>query len=312
MAGIASERSSMTYAIETNNLTKSFGKKNVVKALSLAVPDNGIYGFLGPNGAGKTTTIKMIMNILKPTSGAVTIMGKPSVNLGPEQLLQIGYVSENQDMPDWMTVKYFLDYCRTMYPQWDQKFCQELVAQFDLPLNQKVRDLSRGMKMKAALISSLAYRPKLLILDEPFSGLDSLVREELISGFLEITRDQEWTIFVSSHDLDEVERLADWVGIIDHAELKIQEEAASLIQRFKRVEIMLKNSTIPNVKVPESWLLLKADHLRVTFVESRYQAGETENKVKEIYSEQSNIEVYPQTLKEIFVVLAKQYKITNL
>ncbi|MEI8012132.1 MAG: ABC transporter ATP-binding protein [Candidatus Omnitrophota bacterium] len=302
----------MAYAIATSNLTKSFGRNNVVQSLNLAVPYNGIYGFLGPNGAGKTTTIKMIMNILKPTSGAVTVMGKPSVELGPEQLAQIGYVSENQDMPDWMTVKYFLNYCRTMYPQWDQKFCQELLTQFDLPLHQRLRDLSRGMKMKAALISSLAYRPKLLILDEPFSGLDSLVREELISGFLEITRDQDWTILVSSHDLDEVERLADWIGIIDRAELKIQEETASLIQRFKRVEVALGSPSAATVKTPESWLRFQEDQMRVTFVESCYQPGETEKKVRELFPQESSIQVFPQTLKEIFVALARQYKISNL
>ncbi len=299
----------MNYAIETSNLKKCFGNKKAVEALNLAVPYNGIYGFLGPNGAGKTTTIKMIMNIIKPTSGTSTIMGVPSRQLGPQNLLQIGYVSENQDMPEWMTVKYFLYYCRTMYPQWDDKFCQDLVAQFDLSLNQKLRDLSRGMKMKAALISALAYRPKLLILDEPFSGLDSLVREELISGFLEITRDQEWTIFISSHDLDEVERLADWVGIIDHAQLKIQEEAASLIRRFKRIEVTLSASSPATGNLPDTWFLPKVEQTRVTFVDSRYKAGETENKVKELYPQQNNIQVLPQTLKEIFVTLVRQFKI---
>ena len=302
----------MNYAIETIDLTKSFRKENAVQGLNLAVPYNGIYGFLGPNGAGKTTTIKMIMNILNPTSGRAVVLGVPSHKLGPTDILQMGYVSENQDIPEWMTVKYFLDYCRTMYPEWDDKFCQDLVVQFDLPLHRKLRELSRGMKMKASLISALAYRPKLLILDEPFSGLDSLVRDELISGFLEITRDQDWTIFISSHDLDEVERLADWVGIIDHAQLKIQEETSSLIHRFKRIEVTLDSPSSGTEKLPELWLLPKVEQTRVTFVDSHYQTGETESKVKELYPQTKNIQVLPQTLKEIFVALARQYKITKL
>ena len=302
----------MSYAIETKNLTKSFGKKIAAQDLNLVVPYNAIYGFLGPNGAGKTTTIKMIMNIIKPTSGAATIMGVPSMKLDPEMLLKIGYVSGNQDIPNWMTVKYFFNYCRSMYPQWDDKFCQDLVVQFDLSLNQKIKDLSCGMKMKAALISALAYRPKLLILDEPFSGLDSLVREELISGFLEITRDQGWTIFISSHDLDEVERLADWVGIIDHSQLKIQEEASTLIQRFKRIEVILRETSPAMGNIPDAWFLHKVEQTRVTFIDSRYQSGETESKVKELYPQLSHIQVLPQTLKEIFVTLARQYKIKNL
>ncbi len=158
-----------------------------------------MFGLVGSNGAGKTTTIKILMNILKPNAGHAEVFGIPSRQLGPQDLERIGYVSENQEMPDRMTVGGFLAFLKPFYPIWDDARAEELVRQFDLPPGRKLRDLSRGMRMKASLASSLAYRPRLLVLDEPFSGLDPLVRDELIEGILEGAADA--TIFVSSHEL---------------------------------------------------------------------------------------------------------------
>jgi len=199
----------MSYVIQTENLTKKFRKTKAVDHLSLKVPEGSIYAFLGPNGAGKTTTIKLLMNIIFPTSGNAEVLGVPSRLIGPEQFQQIGYVSENQKIPGWMTVPQLVNYCKPMYPTWDDDFCKRLLAQFDLPNDVKLKSMSRGMKVKAMLLSSLAYRPKLLVLDEPFSGLDPLVRDEFIRGILELTETEGWTVFVSSHDIEEVDRLAD-------------------------------------------------------------------------------------------------------
>jgi ABC-2 type transport system ATP-binding protein len=197
--------------IETHNLTRRFGRTEAVHELNLAVPTGSVFALLGPNGAGKTTTLKMIMNLLQPTGGAATILGVDSRKLGERELAQIGYVSENQQLPLWMTVRQLLDYCRPFYPTWDRALERKLLGQFELPETRKLSELSRGMLMKAALLSSLAYRPKLLVLDEPFSGLDPLVREEFTRGLLEISEAGEWTVFVSSHDIEEVERLADHI-----------------------------------------------------------------------------------------------------
>ena len=177
----------MNYPIETFNLSKQFGKKFALKNLNLQVPTGTIFAFLGPNGAGKTTTIKTLMNIMPPTKGSAKIFGVDSQKLGPQEFQQIGYVSENQELPEWMTVGQFFNYCKAMYPAWDDVFCQTLVQQFELPLNDKLKNISRGMRMKAALVSSLAYRPKLVVFDEPFSGLDPLVRQEFVDGILKLT-----------------------------------------------------------------------------------------------------------------------------
>jgi ABC-2 type transport system ATP-binding protein len=301
----------MENAITTNGLTKHFGQQIAVNNLTLTVPTGSIFAFLGPNGAGKTTTIKMVMNILSPNLGTATVLGVDSTKLGPEQFRQIGYVSENQEMPLWMTVKQFLNYCRAMYSNWDDAFCEHLLLQFDIPPGHKLKNLSRGMRMKAALISSLAYRPKLVIFDEPFTGLDPLVREEFINGILEITETENWTIFISSHDIDEVERLADRVGIIDKGQLMINEETDSLQKRFRQIEITLTEPMEARPILPEQWIGVQQKGRAIRLTDTNYIQGETERKVKDILGGCKDIVCDGMTLREIFVVLAKKFKLTN-
>ena len=168
--------------IQTHNLTKRFGAVEAIEGLTLTVPEESVFALIEPNGAGKTTTIKTLMNILRPTSGRAEILGVDSRKLGPAQFAQVGYVSENQSLPDWMAVHYFLSYCRRFYPAWDNDLLNALVRLFDLPLDRKLGSLSRGMRVKVAFASSLAYHPRLIILDEPFGGLDPLIRDEVIES----------------------------------------------------------------------------------------------------------------------------------
>lgn len=151
----------MRYAIETQSLSKQYRRTLAVDGLSLKVPAGACFALLGPNGAGKTTTIQMLMNLIRPRSGTAMVLGKDSQKLRARDFEQIGYVSENQQQPDWMTVGQLLKHCAPMYPTWDADFCARLMTKFNLPRDQRIGKLSRGMRMKAALISSIAYRPKL-------------------------------------------------------------------------------------------------------------------------------------------------------
>ena len=299
----------MSFVIETKNLTKKFKKTIAVNQLNLQVPEGSIFAYLGPNGAGKTTTIKLLMNILYPDEGSSWVFGKNSMILSPREFSQIGYVSENQDIPEWMTVEYFLGYCQKMYASWDASFCQRLISQFNLPLKQKIKSLSRGMKMKAALISALAYKPKLLVLDEPFSGLDPLVRDEFISGVLDVTESQSWTIFISSHDIDEVERLADWVGIIDQGSLKLVEEVEQLQDRFRKVELTLAAGDQGfTTDRPEQWILFKQQDRAVQFYDTDYHPDSSEQRIREYFPDCTNINLGEMSLKEIFIAFARTYR----
>ena len=290
--------------IETQNLSRRYGRAEALHGLTLNVPCGSIFALVGPNGAGKTTTIKVLMNLIAPTGGSARLLGVDSLKLSPRERARIGYVSENQKLPEWMTVRQLLDYCRPFYPTWDRDLEASLLKQFNLPPDRKIAHLSRGMMMKTALLSSLAYRPELLVLDEPFSGLDPLVRDELIHGVLELSQQDKWTILISSHDINEVEQLADWVGLLDGGRLDFSEPIESLQARFRRVEVTLgAGATVP-AEPPATWLEVERSGNLLRFVESRFLATTAEHYRLEFFDGAEAV-VKPMTLREIFVVLAR-------
>ncbi|CAN5262153.1 hypothetical protein BH23VER1_BH23VER1_05830 [soil metagenome] len=293
--------------IQTRGLTRRFRRTLAVDRLTLEVPQGSVFAFLGPNGAGKTTTIKMLVGILPPTGGESRVFGCPSRRLGKAEFQRIGYVSENQKLPEWMTVDLLMRYCRPLYPTWDQAFCDTLLRSFNLPRDRKLKHLSRGMKMKAALVSSLAYRPELLVLDEPFSGLDPLVRAEFIEGMLELTQQENWTIFLSSHDIDEVERLADTVGIVNDGRLVLAEGIESLQDRFRAVEVVTGGEARLPERRPETWLRPSCGGHTLRFVHERFEDGASEREIRELIPGVTSVAAEGMSLKEIYLTLARGF-----
>lgn len=293
----------MSYPIQCVELSKRFRNVLAVDHLNLSVPEGSVYALVGTNGAGKTTTIKTLMNILRPSAGRAEVLAVDSRRISPRELTQIGYVSENQEMPEWMTVKYFLAYLKPFYPAWDDSLANELVREFDLRLDRKLRYLSRGMKMKAALASSLAYRPKLIVLDEPFGGLDPLVRDEFIEGLLE--RAAGATVLISSHDLAEIESFASHIGYLDRGRLLFSEEMGVLSGRFREIEVTLDAPPVLPAAWPEDWIRPETSSAMVRFVESRFHRERTMDEIRRLFPNARNIAVNAMPLREIFVALAK-------
>jgi len=302
----------MQYAIETQHLSRRFGRTEAVHDLTLNVPVGSIFALVGPNGAGKTTTIKTMMNLWQPSGGSARMLGTDSRKLGPATLRRIGYVSENQDLHEWMTVGQLMAYCAPFYPTWDTAFGAALARQLAVPLDKPIKRCSRGTKMKAALLVSLAYRPELLVMDEPFGGLDALVREEFSSGILEaVGGDRPWTVFVSSHDIDEVERLADWVGTINEGRLQFAEPVPSIIARFRQVEVALGDSARLPSNLPASWLAPEAAGRTIRFVESAFSEADLGPRVHAAFPGALDISASPMSLRQIFITLARTYRISE-
>lgn len=293
----------MNAAIRSQGLTKRFRRTLALDGLNLEVPEGGIYALVGPNGAGKTTAIKVLMNIHSPTAGASEVLGTDSRSLAPRDFARIGYVSENQEMPEWMTVEYFLQFLAPFYPTWDEALAAELVAQFQLPLDRKLHHLSRGMRMKAALASSLAYRPPLIVLDEPFTGLDALVRDELIESLL--ARAENTTIFISSHDLAEIESFSSHVGYLDQGRLKFSEELESLTARFREVVVTLAEPVAVPSPWPASWLQPEAAGAVLRFIDTQFDAERTPAELRRLLPGVRDIAASGMPLRAIFVALAK-------
>ncbi len=207
------------YVIETQKLTKRFGNKTVVDHLNLQVPRGCVFAFLGRNGAGKTTTIRMLLDLLDRTTGEARMLGLDCVKRSQELRRRIGYVAQNEEMYGWMTVDRLIWFCRGFYPSWNAALAAELQRKLELAGKEKVRDLSRGQQAQLALLLAMAYRPELLILDEPTAGLDVVVRRNFIEEVIELIQQEGRTIFFSSHQVHEVERVADWVGIMEEGRM---------------------------------------------------------------------------------------------
>ena len=289
--------------VRARELSKSFRHTPAVEKLNLEIEEGPIFALVGPNGAGKTTTIKTLMNILRPSAGTAEVLGTNSRRLGAAEFSQIGYVSENQELPLWMTVDYLMSYLRPFYPDWDNAWAEELLRQLDLPRGRRLRELSRGMRIKAALASSLAYHPKLIVLDEPFAGLDSLVRDELIEALLE--RCAGATVMISSHDLAEIETFASHIGYLEGGRLRFSEEMSSLAARFREIEITFDEPPPLPAPWPQGWLDPTKSAAVLRFVDSQFNADSTPAEIRQAFPSARAVSINPMALRAIFVSLAK-------
>jgi ABC-2 type transport system ATP-binding protein len=289
--------------IQSEALNKTFRRHTALRGISLAVPEGSIYALIGVNGAGKTTTIKTLLNILAPSSGRADVLGVDSRRLSPREFAQIGYVSENQELPPRLSLRSYLDYLRPFYPTWDASLEQELIADFQLPIDTKIRDLSHGTRMKASLACALSYRPKLLVLDEPFSGLDPLVRDELMERLLQ--QAQEMTVFLSSHELDEIEGSTTHVGYLEHGRLLFQESRQSLAARVREVRITFLDAARIPAMMPANWLNASASGTVLSFVDVGYSPDVLQTTLNSAFSGMREVEVQPVPLRSIFTALAR-------
>jgi len=200
--------------ISVASLTRRFGSTIALNSVTLSMPRGGVYGLVGANGAGKTTLIRHILGLLRAEEGSVRVFGLDPVAEPVSVLSRIGYLSEENDLPAWMRIDELIRYSRAFYPAWDDAYAEELRSAFALDPASRVRNLSKGQKARAGLLVALAYRPELLVLDEPSSGLDPIVRRDILGAVLRTIADEGRTVLFSSHLLEEVEQVADHVTMI--------------------------------------------------------------------------------------------------
>jgi ABC-2 type transport system ATP-binding protein len=292
--------------VETQGLTKKFGRFEAVEDLDLRVPEGAVFALIGPNGAGKTTTIRLLMNILQADRGRATILGTPSNSLAPADFRRIGYVSESQKLPDALSLAHYFEYLRSLYPAWDRTLEGQLCAQFELPPARKIRHLSHGMRMKALLVGALAYRPKLLVLDEPLSGLDTLVRDEVVNGLLQQAGDT--TILISSHELAEIESFTTHVAFMQNGRLLLQEAIENLQARFRDVHVTLSAMKELPQPLPQGWLLPSVSGHRLRFVAAHYEGDAPLYQELTRHFGAVRMECEPMSLRAIANALMQQRK----
>lgn len=224
-------------AVQIANLCRNFGQRKALDNVSISIPNGCVFGLIGANGAGKTTLLKHILGTLYAQSGSVHVFGRDPVSDPVGVLGRIGYMSENRDIPNWMRVGDLISYTANFYPTWDKSYAAELQGTFDLDPKTRVRNLSRGQRARTCLLLAIAHRPDLLILDEPSSGLDPVVRRDILGAIIRTIADEGRTVLFSSHLLDEVERVADRIAILHQGHIEIHCELESVKTQYRRVTL---------------------------------------------------------------------------
>lgn len=228
--------------LEIRDLKRRFGHKVALDGVSLDIPTGGVFGLIGGNGAGKTTLLKHTLGLLHAQSGSVRVFGLDPVADPVGTLGRIGYLSENRDLPDWMRVHQLISYTRAFYPNWDPDYAETLRRDFELDPKAFVKTLSRGQRARAGLLVALAHRPDLLILDEPSSGLDPVVRRDILGAIIRTIADEGRTVLFSSHLLDEVERVADRIAILHQGRIQLCAPMDQVRSIHRRVQLRLASS----------------------------------------------------------------------
>jgi ABC-2 type transport system ATP-binding protein len=288
------------FIIETSQLCKSFKDKPALRGLDLRVPAGSIFGFLGRNGAGKTTTIKTLMGLLRADSGAAHVFGTPvaDADRSAEIRSRIGFVTEDKELYPYMTVEQIIRFTRPFFPKWRDDLEQRYLRMFELPPKRKIPDLSKGMRSKLMLLLAISRGAELLILDEPTDGLDPAATEDVLRELVAIAASSGTTMFFSSHQLVEVELIADHIGIIDRGRMVVTGSLDDMKLRYQRLQVVCVNS----VELPTRW----ADGVESVRQEGRVISILASHNVDAIIEQARSlpgavVERFPVTLKEIFL-----------
>ena len=230
----------MTLAVEVTGLRYQAGRGQKafhVSELNMRVPQGAVYGFLGPNGSGKTTTIRLMLALLKPDAGAITVLGEEMPRRYSSVLGRTGYVPERPHLYPTLTIREAMDFHRAFYPTWDQKWADELLKDFYLDPSRRLSVLSKGEFGKVMMLLALAQKPELLVLDEPTDGLDPVARRDILGAVLNYVTDVHATVLISSHLVHELERICDWVGVMDNGRLIAELQMLDFKNGLKRLRV---------------------------------------------------------------------------
>jgi ABC-2 type transport system ATP-binding protein len=288
------------FIIETADLHKRYDSVEAVRGLNLQVPAGSIFGFLGRNGAGKTTTIKVLLGMARPTSGRAHVFGLTAG--APDESVQIrrrtGFVSDEKDLYDYMTVEEMIRFTARFFPRWRADLEQRYLRAFELPMDRKIKALSRGTRTKVALVLALCRGAELLILDEPTSGLDPATTEEVLQALVSHVAGEEMTVFFSSHQIGEVDQIADRIAIIDRGRAVLTGALDDLRENFRRIQLVFHgDAPEPAFRAPGVERVRRKG--RVLTVLSSAGAERILDEARAL--DPVSVDVLPVTLKEIFL-----------
>jgi ABC-2 type transport system ATP-binding protein len=288
------------YAIETTDLCKRYDSVETLRGVTLQVPRGSIFGFLGRNGAGKTTTIKVLLGMTYATSGRAAVFGLPSgrEGAGIEIRRRTGFVSEDKDLLDSMTVEQIIAFTKGFYPKWRDDLESRYRRSFDLPPDRRVKKLSRGMRTKLALLLAFCRGAELLVLDEPVSGLDPAINEEVLQSLVRHVSEEGGTVFLSSHQLADIDQIADHLAVINRGRTVVSGSLDDIRERYCRVQSVFDGDA-PDIAFRAPGVLRSTRTGRVLVTFASGGAAGIANEARTAGA--TSVDVTPLTLKEIFL-----------
>lgn len=289
------------YIIKMNEVVKSYGNSFALNKLNMNVPQGSVYGLLGKNGAGKTTALRICMSLLKITSGNVNVLGVNPWNMPINIKQDIGYSSDSMQLIPWLKVADILTYNGSFYKNWDKEYVNQWVKRLNLSLDKRVFQLSRGNRQKLALAMAIGHKPKLLILDEPAGGLDPVARKEFLESIIELIHESGTTILISSHSLDDLERISDYIGIIENGTMKLETNLEELKDSTKQITIF-NSKNIENFS-NNNLIYSESKNNQFTGIFKNWN-DESYFQLKKQFPD-SNIEVNSMKLEDIFLAYNK-------
>jgi ABC-2 type transport system ATP-binding protein len=286
--------------IETAELRKTYSGVDALRGLDLQVPAGSIFGFLGRNGAGKTTTIKTLLGMAHPTSGRVRVFGLPAddASASVEIRRRTGFVSEDKDLYESLTIAELIAFTRPFFPRWRRDLEDKYLRRFELPRERKVKALSRGARTKLALLTALCRGAELLVLDEPTSGLDPAMTEEVLQALVGHVASEQLTIFFSSHQIAEVDQIADRIAIVDRGRTVLTGPLDELRDSYRRVQLVFAGEA-PELPFGGPGVLRTRRDRRVLTVLCAEGADRVVFEAQRLNP--VSVDVVPVTLKEIFL-----------
>lgn len=237
----------MDLTVEFEGVSKRYPHFNLDN-IDLELPTGSIMGFIGANGAGKSTTIRILMGLVHQDAGTVKVLGHPMPAEQAAAKLDIGFVSEDMRLYGAATLEWHMKFVKSIYPKWDQPYAEKLLQRFDLKAQQKIKGLSHGQRVKAALLLALARRPRLLVLDEPTTGLDPVARKEVLGELMAVLANEDRTILFSSHNTQDVEQISDQITFIDRGKIIDSDDKEAFLDQWRRLRLVLpQNSELPHL-----------------------------------------------------------------
>lgn len=298
---LAAPANDLAAAFIADRVTKTYGKHTALADVSLEIPTGHVVGLLGRNGAGKTTLLHLASGLVLPTSGMCRTLGRPSGELDSPELTRLGLVMQEGKFIEWMTVAQHLDFTGSFYPTWDRDLQQRLVDTLEVPLKRKIADLSTGDRQKVGILLGVCHRPALLLLDEPMSSLDPIARAAMLDVLLERLRDDGCTVVISSHLLDDVEKVVDWIIALDAG--RITENAAldELQESYAEWTVTAATSRALPARFAEPFIVAQENRERVARLTVRTREPDTAEKFSAAHGVQ--VAARPLNLGEMFPLL---------